>query len=180
VAKSDSVRSKWFIYDDSTVGIGCTACDSTTRRTDGRYPLYNCGDIASKFDKPYYFTQHFKKVSHHLPENYELIAGARIKIIHLYYDLITVAAIGDADHIKIILNVPLKTSNRYFVLYKTLALPTRIFNDTFVQYLPEFSFFGIDTVQHNYILFTEVELSHCTQSSITVYPANAAIYRVHK
>ena len=117
-----------------------------------------------------------KGVSLQLPENYELIAGARIENVHLYYDLITVAAIGDAHHIKIILNVPLKTANRHFVLYKILALPTRIHNDTFVQYIPEFSFFGIDTVQHNYILFTEVELSHCTQSSITVCPANTAIY----
>ena len=117
-----------------------------------------------------------KNVSLHLPENYELIAGARIENIHLYYDFITVAAVGDAHHIKLILNVPLKTANRHFVLYKILALPTRISNDTFVQYLPEFLFFGIDTVQHNYILFTEAELSHCTQSSITVCPANAAIY----
>ena len=78
--------------------------------------------------------------------------------------------------IKIILNVLLKTANRHFVLYKILALPTRIFNDTFVQYLPEFLFFGIDTVQHNYILYTEAELSHCTQSSITVCLANAATY----
>jgi len=103
-----------------------------------------------------------KNVSLHLPENYELIERARIENIHLYYDLITVAAIRDAHHIKIILNVPLKTANRHFVLYKILALPTRIFNDTFVQYLPEFLLFGIDTVQHNCFLFTEAELSRCT------------------
>ena len=75
-----------------------------------------------------------KGVSFQLPENYELIAGARIENIHLYYDLITVAATGDAHHIKIIFNVPLKTANRQFVLYKILALPTRTFNDTFNIY----------------------------------------------
>jgi len=48
---------------------------------------------------------------------------------------------GDARHIKIILNVPFKTANRHFVLYKILALPAQIFNDKFVQYLPEFLFF---------------------------------------
>jgi len=47
-----------------------------------------------------------KNASLHLPANYELIAEARIENIHLYYDFITVAAIGDAHHIKIILNVP--------------------------------------------------------------------------
>jgi len=118
-----------------------------------------------------------KNVSLHLPKNYELIAGARIENIQLrYYDFMTVAAIGDAHLIKIILNVPLKTVDRHFVLYKILAFPTRISSDVFVQYLPEFLFFGIDTVQHNYILFAEAELSHCTQSSTTVCPANAAVY----
>jgi len=39
-----------------------------------------------------------KNVSLHLPENYELIAGARIENIHLYYYFITVAVIGDAHH----------------------------------------------------------------------------------
>ena len=82
-----------------------------------------------------------KNFSLHLPENYELIAGARIENVHLYYDFITVAAIADTYHNKIILNLPLKTANRHFVLYKILDLPTLIFNDTFVQYLPEFLFF---------------------------------------
>ena len=55
-----------------------------------------------------------KNISLHVLENYELVAGARIGNIHLYYDFITVAAIGDAHHIKIMLNVPLKTENRHF------------------------------------------------------------------
>ena len=117
-----------------------------------------------------------KNVSLYLPENYELITGARMENIHLYYDFITVAAIGDAHHIRIILNVLLKRSNRHFVLYKILAFPTPLFNDTFVQYLPAFLFVVIDTIQQNCILFTEAELSHCTQSSITVRPASAALY----
>jgi len=76
-----------------------------------------------------------KNVSLHLPENYEIIARARLENIHLYYDFITVAAMEDAHHIKIILNVPLKTANHHFMLYKIIALPTRISNDTIVQYL---------------------------------------------
>ena len=55
-----------------------------------------------------------ENISLHLPENCELIAGARIENIHLYYYFITVAAIGDAHHIKIILNIPLKTANRHY------------------------------------------------------------------
>ena len=113
-----------------------------------------------------------KNISLHFPENYELIAGAYIMIL---LQLLLI----DAHHVKIILNVPLKTANRHFVLYKILTFPTRIFNDTFVQYLPEFLFYSIDTVQHNCILFTEAELSHCTRAALQ-YAVRMQQYMVHK
>jgi hypothetical protein len=52
----------------------------------------------------------------------------------LYYDIIKTAIIGDFHHIKIILDVPLKTANCQFLLYKILALPIEVSNGTFVQY----------------------------------------------
>ena len=83
--------------------------------TDRRYTVYNYGEIAIKFDKPYKFAQHFEnKVSLHLPENYELTAGARAENIHLYYDFITVAATGNAHHIKIIKKRTFKNSKPPF------------------------------------------------------------------
>jgi len=54
----------------------------------------------------------------------------------------------------------MKRARRHFVLHRILTLPTRITNDTFVQYLPEFPYFGIDNIQHNYILFTQVLLQY--------------------
>lgn len=46
-----------------------------------------------------------KNISLHIPEGYELVAGTRIENFHLYYEPVKVAAIGDALHIKLILNV---------------------------------------------------------------------------
>jgi len=46
-------------------------------------------------------------MSFHLPENYELIAGARVENIHFYYKLVKVTAVAFTHYIKIILNVPL-------------------------------------------------------------------------
>ena len=71
-----------------------------------------------------------------MPEGYELVAGTKFENIHLYYDCMQTAIVGDLHHIKMILNVPLKTANRHFMLYRILALPTRISNGTFVQYVP--------------------------------------------
>jgi hypothetical protein len=36
-----------------------------------------------------------RNVSLHLPENYELIVGARVENAHYYYDLFTVSVIGN-------------------------------------------------------------------------------------
>jgi hypothetical protein len=71
-----------------------------------------------------------------------------------------------------------KTDSRHFVLYKIFTLPTRVANGTFIQYLSEFLYFGINDIQHNYVLYTEAELNHCTKGIITVCPAAKAIYRV--
>ena len=96
-----------------------------------------------------------KNVSFRLPEYYDLVAGTRAENIHFYYKFVKVAALANSHYIKIILNVPMKTAGRHFVLHKIITLPTRIAKDTFVQYLPEFPYFGIDNIQHNYILLLE-------------------------
>jgi len=74
-----------------------------------------------------------KNISLHLPENYELTAGKRIKNIFLYYELIKIGALRVAHHDKLVLDVPLRSATHHFILYKIVALPSRIFNDTFVN-----------------------------------------------
>ena len=86
-------------------------------------------------------------MSSHLPEGYELIAGNKIENVHLYYELIKVAIFGDA---KLILQVPLSSTIYRFVLYRVIALPTRILNDTFVQYSLDFLYIGINGIQRKY------------------------------
>jgi len=115
-------------------------------------------------------------VSLHLPESYELVAGTRAENVYMYYELVKVAVIGNARCIKLIVNVPLKTVSRYFVLYKIIALPVRISGDTFAQYSLDFLYFGLDNIQLNYILFTEADLSSCSKTSVIVCPAKEAIY----
>ena len=117
-----------------------------------------------------------KNVSFNLPDSYDLVAGTRVENIHLYYDIIKVTAIANANQITMVMDVPLKTANRHFVLYRIFTLPTRVANGTFIQYLPEFLYIGINDIQHNYVLYTEAELNHCTKGIITVCPADKAIY----
>ena len=78
----------------------------------------------------------------HLRENYELVAGTQWENIHLYYDLITVAVIGDVHSIKLIMNKPLRTADQIFNLHKLIAMSTWINGDKFVKYHPEY-YFGL-------------------------------------
>ena len=81
---------------------------------------------------------------------------------------------------KIILNIPLKTVNRHFVLYKVIVLPRGLSGNKFVTYSIEHSYLGIDDKWHNFILFTQVDLSHCIVNPITTCPVNTAVYTAQK
>lgn len=119
-------------------------------------------------------------VSFHLPEGYGFLA--RAENIHLYYELVNVTVVGDSHCVKLVLNVLLKTTSRYFVLHNIIALPARIYDNKFAQYLLDFPYFGLDNIQLFYILFTETELSHCSKGSIivSVYPDRRPLQFVSK
>jgi hypothetical protein len=111
-----------------------------------------------------------------LPENYELISGTKFDNIRLYYELIKVTAVGTAQSIKLILEVPLKTESQRFTLFRITALPTRILNDTFALYQLEYNYFGLSHSQRDYILMTAADLQKCNAGSITICPADRALY----
>jgi len=134
------------------------------------------GSLPANLINPTTLYNILKKVSFHLPENYELIAGTRVENINFYYKFVKAAAIANSHYITIILNMPMKTAGRHFVLHRIITLPTRILNDTFVLYLPELPYFGIDNIQRNYILFTQAELSYCSINSISTCPAHIPIF----
>jgi hypothetical protein len=110
-----------------------------------------------------------------LPEGYELIAGTQVENINLYYNLITVTVIGNLHCIKIVIHVPLKTVDRHYTLYKLFVFPLQI-SDKFVKYSIEFPYFGLNDNQHDFILLTEADLSHCKNNGITVCSADVAVY----
>ena len=117
-----------------------------------------------------------QNVSLQLPEGYELIAGTRVENIHLYYNLITVTVLGNFHSVKIVVHIPLKTVDRHFTIYELFVFPTRISDNKFVRYSTEFPYFGLSDNQHDFILLTEADLSHCKINGITVCPAEVAIY----
>ena len=117
-----------------------------------------------------------RNVTLHLPEGYQLISGTSIDNMPLYYQLATVTLVGNAHGIKIIINIPLKTANQHFNLYKIIVLPFRKSGNNFVKYSIEYPYFGIGNSHRNYILITEAHRNSCTTNSITLCPADVPIY----
>ena len=72
--------------------------------------------------------------------------------MYLYYELVQVSVIGNVHSMKLIVNVPLKTANSQFTLYKVVALPTRVSKTSFVKYIVDYSYFGLESSRHDYIL----------------------------
>ena len=72
-------------------------------------------------------------------EGYELIADTRTDRLYLCYELVQVSVIGDAQIMKLIVNVPLKSAISQFTLYKVVALPTQVSKTNFVQYSIDYS-----------------------------------------
>jgi hypothetical protein len=96
--------------------------------------------------------------------------------MYLYYELVQVSVTGNVHSMKLIVNVPLKTANSQFTLYKVVALPTRVSKTSFVKYTVDFSYFGLESSRHDYILLKENDLLICVTGEITVCPTNTAVY----
>jgi hypothetical protein len=119
-----------------------------------------------------------RNISLCLPENYELNASTKFDNIHLYYELIKVTVVGTAHSIKLILEVPLKTESQRFTLFRIVALPTRVLNDTFALYQLEYNYFGLSHSQRDYILMTAADVQKCDAGSITICLADRALYDI--
>jgi hypothetical protein len=117
-----------------------------------------------------------KNVTLILPEGCELIAGLRPNDVYLYYKVIQTVMLADVYSFKLVLNVPLKTVNRQYELYKMVVLPTHILNNTYAQFEIGNHYFGINLLQRAYLTLSEVDVLKSREEDIKIYLANQAVY----
>jgi hypothetical protein len=116
-----------------------------------------------------------KNVTLMLPEGFEL-GGIRPNNVYSYYDMVQTSMLADVHSFKLILNVPLKDVSRQYELYRVVALPTRIANNTYVQFETGSDYFGINLLQRSYLTLTELEVVKCRGKNVMICPANQAVY----
>jgi len=118
-----------------------------------------------------------RNVSFHLPGGYELVAGTTRQNIFFYYELITVAMFGDSHSLRLIMKIPMKTTEQLFALYELVALPEIIKAEgKFVKYSLEYPFFGLSLSRRDYVLLSAADVQKCTKGSPKVCPANMPLY----
>ena len=102
-----------------------------------------------------------KNVTLALPEGLELIVGLCPNSVYLYYEITQAIMLADVYSFKLVLNVPLKTVNRQYELYKMVVLPTRIADNMYTQFEIGYDYFGVNLLQRTYLTMTEVDVLGC-------------------
>jgi hypothetical protein len=108
------------------------------------------GSLSMKLISPSSLQTILRNTTLHLPEGYELIAGTRADDIHQYYKLSKVSIVANSHCNKLIIHIPLKSTDLSFALYKIIVLPERISSDKFVQYVTEYPYLAIQVSQHGF------------------------------
>jgi hypothetical protein len=84
-----------------------------------------------------------------------------------------------ADLIKLIVSIPLKTTNSYFDLYRTVILSQPIASNKHVRYsylYIDYTYFAIQHSKHDYLLFTETDYNRCYRGSVTICQSNVPVF----
>jgi hypothetical protein len=103
-----------------------------TQNIDSLLAAVQCvlhGKLLLSLVSPSVLQRTLRDVSLHLPENYDLAAGAKLQIVLEYYQLVKVAFIGDPHSLNIVMNIPMRTAEQQFTLYKFSVLPAIVPGD---------------------------------------------------
>jgi len=136
--------------------------------------MYTLRQATNVSQNPTVLHSFLRNIFLHLPENYELISGTKFENIHLYYDLIKVTKVENIHRIKF-MNVPIKTVNQHFTLYKVIDFPAWISENKFVKYSLDFRYFGLSRGHLDYVLLTGADFKHCSMSSLAICQIGVAL-----
>jgi hypothetical protein len=92
--------------------------------------------------------------------------------------LVKTQVIADFHSLKLVMEIPLKTADRQFNLYKLVVTPSRISGNKFVQYQPDFSYLAVAYNRRDYLLLDQAQVKLCTSGSVTICPSVTPLYAV--
>ena len=112
MAQCNNICIKWNVYGNSSTRIFSLTIASTIDDLLSAMQCMILGNFPIKLIDFTTLQNILRNVTLSLPNGYELIVGTKTENIHLYYQIAKVSMIANAHHIKLIVNIPLKTYNK--------------------------------------------------------------------
>jgi len=134
------------------------------------------GKLSSHLISPREMSGIFRRVREMLPSGVELLAGDRLVDMHIYREVAEVHAIAAQDVIRVIVRVPLKSTNNHFALFRVEEIPARGEGVRLpIRTQRETEYFLVDPQREHYVLASEGDIAHCQGTTIRVCPAQRVI-----
>lgn len=135
------------------------------------------GKISSLIVTPRRLLSLLNEVVLKLPEGLSLIISPEISLVHLYYSLCKAYAVGYNSGIRVIFEIPLKSVNRHFSVFKIISLP--VFERELQRYV-ELSDIGeyiaVSEDQQRHLVITGEFLRRCTTGRSAVCPPDLPVH----
>jgi hypothetical protein len=81
------------------------------------------GKLSSVLINPYNLSDIFQQVSLQLPTGLSMLTGLTVEDMYVHYAVATVHAVATSTSIGLLIDIPLKATDRYFELYQVHSLP---------------------------------------------------------
>ena len=139
------------------------------------------GKLSSYLVPPHLFVNILKRIAYNLPEGISLISSIETNTVFLYYTLVQVHALATKQKLRIMIDIPLKSVDRYFELYRVKELP---YVDEKSNYsslgsnviIPSHPYFAITYNKLYYALLDTSDVARCRGESHTLCPADVVIF----
>jgi len=114
-------------------------------------------------------------VTFSLPEGLNLIVGSRYADLPWYYQNVKAALLADTNGFLLVVSFPLTAVDRNYEIYKVIAFPFKIANNTYWQYQLGSGYLAINILHQTYLAMRENMFEQCQGQSVKVCPASEAV-----
>jgi hypothetical protein len=129
----------------------------------------SAGKLSSVLINPYNMSVILQQVSLQLPAGLSMLTGLTVEEMYVYYTVAEVHAVATSKNIRLLIDTPLKATDRYFELYQVHSLP--FFHKGFGKCIMIDEMFAYLAVAENrqfFAIFSPYLLSKCKQEIYTV------------
>lgn len=139
------------------------------------------GKLSSYLVPPHLFANLLSRIALKLPDSVSLLSFVESSTIFMYYSIAQVHALASENKLRIFIDIPLKSPDRYFELYRVKELPyingtSKLSEIGSNVIIPDYPYFAITSNRLYYALLEERDVYNCHSDSYTLCPADFVVF----